>query len=170
LFGCFWWYSSSFNRIWSNVLKLIPLFIQYLIFKMTTLEKVNSVVQTALSYQGIPYKFGGASREGVDCSGLVMVSFQSIGVQVSHFAPDQANLGEVVYIDQLQPGDLVFFTDYPGRHKITHVGMITRTNYPNRSVTFIHSPCSGFTVHETELISPYWQSVFLKAVRPSVFV
>lgn len=134
---------------------------------MTAEEKANHFVQTALSYKGVPYKFGGATAEGMDCSGLVMLAFQGIGLKISHYAPDQTKVGTETYIDELQAGDLVFFTDVPGHHQITHVGIITRTNYPQKSVTFVHSPSSGYTVREDELLSNYWQSVFLRAIRPN---
>lgn len=68
-----------------------------------------TVVQTALSYLGVPYVFGGASRAGIDCSGLVMVAYASIGVPLAHFVGSQDARGVRIPASAAQPGDLVVF-------------------------------------------------------------
>lgn len=68
-----------------------------------------TVVQAALSYLGVPYVFGGASRAGVDCSGLVMLAYASIGVPLAHFVGSQDARGVRIPASEAQPGDLVVF-------------------------------------------------------------
>ena len=65
------------------------------------------------SYMGTVYRRGGASREGMDCSGFVMVSYSHIGVSLPHNADEQYRLGSKVARDKLRYGDVVFFNTKP---------------------------------------------------------
>lgn len=134
------------------------------------LAVINEVINTALSFKGTPYQWGGSTKQGMDCSGLIVESFKAAGVQMPRVAGEQAKTGPNIYLDQLQPGDLVFFSDKPGNKTITHVGLVVRTNYPIGSVTFLHASSSKYGVMESELLSFYWQGVFLTAVRPQAFL
>lgn len=79
-------------------------------------------VQIALGYQGVPYVWGGASDSGVDCSGLMMVVWAKLGINLPHFAAYQYNRGTKVPVSQVQPGDMIFFS-YGGEADIHHVAM-----------------------------------------------
>jgi len=63
----------------------------------------------ALTRIGDPYEWGAAGPDAFDCSGLVMWAYAQVGVSLLHYTGDQWNEGEHVSIDQLEPGDLVFF-------------------------------------------------------------
>jgi len=78
----------------------------------------SAVVDTALAYQGVPYRWGGESPEGFDCSGLVQHVFARHGVALPRVAKDQAQMGTPVARPDLRPGDLVFFGS-----PIDHVGI-----------------------------------------------
>jgi peptidoglycan DL-endopeptidase CwlO len=78
----------------------------------------SAVVNSALRYQGVPYRWGGESPDGFDCSGLVQFVFGRHGVSLPRVAADQARAGTAVPLDDLRPGDLVFF----GR-PVDHVGI-----------------------------------------------
>ncbi|MBV9595933.1 MAG: C40 family peptidase, partial [Chloroflexi bacterium] len=67
------------------------------------------IVGVAMSWLGVPYLWGGTTRNGIDCSGLVMAVFAQFGVQFAHSAQLQFNAVQHIPTDQLQPGDLVFF-------------------------------------------------------------
>jgi cell wall-associated NlpC family hydrolase len=75
---------------------------------------------------GAPYKRGGTSLHGTDCSGFTKaVLSQGFGVELPRRSRDQALVGESVTIDQLRPGDLVFFDLRADRYGIDHVGLYT---------------------------------------------
>jgi hypothetical protein len=78
----------------------------------------TAVVNSARQFQGVPYRWGGESPDGFDCSGLVQFVFARHGVSLPRVAADQARAGTSVPVDDLRPGDLVFF----GR-PVDHVGI-----------------------------------------------
>ncbi|MGA2528645.1 MAG: C40 family peptidase [Acidimicrobiales bacterium] len=81
-------------------------------------------VLSAEKFLGVPYVFGGASKTGVDCSGLTMLAWASAGISLVHSATLQWEESVPVPLDQLEPGDLLFYHfahDGPGA--ITHVVM-----------------------------------------------
>ena len=77
----------------------------------TVSGSASDLVALALSYQGVPYAYGGASPSGFDCSGYTMYIYQQFGVYLPHGATDQLSYGTAVGFGELQPGDLVFFQD-----------------------------------------------------------
>ncbi len=80
-----------------------------------------TLVQTALSYVGNPYVWGGESlTNGVDCSGFTMQIMAKYGIYLPHLASAQAGYGTSVSTSQLQPGDLIF---YGSGGSITHVAI-----------------------------------------------
>ena len=122
-----------------------------------------SVVDAARSYQGVPYLYGGTTRLGLDCSGLLQLSFGEAGINIPRSSNEQAVWGEGVKTSDLQPGDLVFFGASPGSRAITHVGLVTVVD--DDGVDFIHASTS-LGVVENSLESDYYLSRFIRAVRP----
>ena len=122
-----------------------------------------SVVDAARSYQGVPYLYGGTTRLGLDCSGLLQLSFGEAGVNIPRSSNEQAVWGESVKSTDLRPGDLVFFGASPGSRTITHVGLVTVVD--DEGVDFIHASTS-LGVVENSLESDYYLSRFIRAVRP----
>ena len=101
----------------------------------------GSPVETAMALRGVPYLWGGASRRGFDCSGLIRFVFAQHGVTLPHHSASQALHGTRVE-GRLQPGDVVFFGT-----PIHHVGMYVGGGH------FIHSPRSGEVVSLRSLAS-----------------
>ena len=122
-----------------------------------------AVIDAARSYQGTPYLYGGTTRLGLDCSGLLQLSFGEAGVTIPRSSNEQAGWGEPVKSTDLQPGDLVFFGASPGSRTITHVGLVTVAD--SEGVDFIHASTS-LGVVENSLESDYYLSRFIRAVRP----
>ncbi len=122
-----------------------------------------SVIEAARSYQGVPYLFGGTTRLGLDCSGLLQLSFAEAGVTIPRSSNEQAVWGDPVKPTELRPGDLLFFGPSPGAGTITHVGMVTVVDA--EGVEFIHASTS-LGVIENSFESDYYLSRFIRAVRP----
>ena len=126
-------------------------------------EKVNTVISRARSYVGTPYKYGGTTTLGMDCSGLLMRSFESIDIYIPRTAKQQSKLGNKVAIGELKEGDLVFFKTLKGKGRATHAGLVTDARKKDQ-IMFIHASSSRGVI-EANLMSNYYRKAFTKARR-----
>jgi probable lipoprotein NlpC len=124
------------------------------------------LISLARSYTGVPYKPGGTTEEGMDCSGLLYKVCQTAGLSIPRISYQQAEIGEEIDLDDVQKGDFVFFSTAKSTNRISHVGLVTEVN--PQSILFIHSSTSK-GVREDNLYSDYWKKAFAKATRPFVF-
>jgi len=84
----------------------------------------QAAVAVAEQQIGKPYQWGGAGPDTFDCSGLVMWSYDQVGVHIDHWTGDQWNEGAHISQSKLRPGDLIFFAyDTSRPSTIHHVGM-----------------------------------------------
>jgi cell wall-associated NlpC family hydrolase len=132
--------------------------------KKVRTQKIERIILEARSYTGTPYRYGGMSRAGMDCSGLLVRSFESAGMNIPRTSKGQSKFGRSVSRHDLKKGDLVFFSNKRWRRKITHVGLVTEV-YGNNSVKFIHAS-TQLGVVESEFFVDYYQKLFVKARRP----
>jgi cell wall-associated NlpC family hydrolase len=113
----------------------------------------SRIVFTALQMVGVPYRYGGATPDGFDCSGLVQWSYRNAGVPVPRTSREQFQAAAPVPLASASPGDLVFFRsrDY------SHVGIYVGEN------RFVHAPNTGRSVEITSLDDPWYQKNFVRA-------
>ncbi|HEY3182529.1 MAG TPA: C40 family peptidase [Gaiellaceae bacterium] len=95
----------------------------------------SHVVTYARRFVGVPYSYGGTTpATGFDCSGFVRFVYAHFGIELPHYSAAQFHLGRKVRRDELEPGDLVFFS------RLGHVGLYVGDG------RFIHAPHSGARV------------------------
>jgi len=118
----------------------------------------NDVVEEAQKYVGAPYRSGGKTRAGVDCSGLVVGVYEKFGIAMPRAAEEQARSGQEVARSELQPGDLVFFrTD--GTGAVSHVGIYAGNGQ------FIHASNRSRRVQFDRLDNRYFRRRYETARR-----
>ena len=113
---------------------------------------------TALSLRGAPYRNGGVNpATGFDCSGFVKYVYEQHGVSLPREVREQFRVGKNVDRDQLEPGDLVFFTTVsPGA---SHVGIMIGGDQ------FVHAPSERGVVRVESLSQQYWATRYIGAKR-----
>ena len=117
----------------------------------------NKLVSVAESVLGSPYKYGGSSPKGFDCSGLVYYSHNKLGISVPRTTRQQARHASNLSLSEIEPGDVLFFKIYG--NQISHVGIYTGNNQ------FIHAPKSGKFVSHANINEPYWKERLVKVGR-----
>lgn len=130
--------------------------------KISKGDPAFKVIAKAKSYQGTPYKYGGTTRSGMDCSALVFHAYYSIGINMPRTSNDQSQLGQKVAMKEIRQGDLLFFATSKKKNQVTHSGIVTEVQ--DGEVRFIHSSTS-LGVTEDYLSSKYWADTFLFAKR-----
>ena len=115
----------------------------------------SQILEEAQKYLGCPYRAGGASPSGFDCSGFVYYVLKQLGLSPYRTPVEQYKMGTSVEKSALQMGDLVFF----GSGSITHAGIYAGGGQ------FIHAPNSRSTVSYSDLTSGYWAQRYYGACR-----
>ena len=121
----------------------------------------NKIIWTAVTYKGTPYKYGGTTKNGMDCSGLIHTSFKQRGVAIPRVSYQMAEKGTTISLKKVQRGDLLFFKTSKNTNRISHVGLVTSTD---NGIQFIHSTSSKGVV-VSSLSEKYWDNAFVKAKR-----
>lgn len=127
----------------------------------------DHVLAAARQFLGLRYLWGGTSTWGLDCSGLVQLTWRSFGVLVPRDAHDQA-AGEAVDevpLDEVRPGDLYFFAR-PGE-RVYHVGFVTRPVAADGTRWMLHAPEGGELVEDAPL-TPHRVDTLVSAGRVRV--
>ena len=113
--------------------------------------------ETVNSWLGVPYKYGGTDRSGIDCSAFVGIVYREVyGINLHRTANDILRDVRLIGRPQLQEGDLLFFTNSKG--KVSHVGIYLKEDL------FAHSSTSN-GVSVSRLDSKYWTEHFYKGGR-----
>lgn len=125
-------------------------------------KKIDDILAEAESYLGTPYRYGGMTRKGIDCSAFVLSVFGAVtAVTLPRVAASQAQEGEKIEKENLQKGDLVFFSH--GRGRISHVGIVENVT-EDGEIKFIHAATSR-GVMISSLNDSYWGPKFRFAKR-----
>jgi LysM repeat protein len=130
-----------------------------LLGKWNSPDERRIFVRVVRGFLGTPYRFGGSSVRGIDCSAFVAKVYQFFDVNLPRTAREQSRMGVRVAKNELQEGDLVFFNT---RRAFGHVGIYIGNN------EFIHASSgrnSGKNVRIDNLDKPYYNKRFIKAVR-----
>ena len=117
----------------------------------------DTAIATAKSYLGVPYVWGGESYGGVDCSGLTMLAWESVGVDLPHLSRAQYSYGTHVPIGSMEAGDLIFWSSNGTQSGIYHVAIYLGGGQ------MIEAPTFGVPVRITGVYS--WGSIMPYAVR-----
>lgn len=124
---------------------------------------ICSVFDSIEQHLGTPYRYGGTTPSGFDCSGIFYYVFQKFGIKMSRSSRGLAEKGIEVQLDELQPGDFLFFKGRDLRSsRIGHVAMVIELT--DGSFKMIHSCSRGLIIDDFSEIS-YYQKRFIKAKR-----
>ncbi|SHJ21421.1 Cell wall-associated hydrolase, NlpC family [Mesonia phycicola] len=124
--------------------------------------KISRIIDYALDFQGTKYKYGGTTRKGMDCSGLIYTAFLSENVALPRVSRDMARQGVMLRANQINVGDLLFFQTNKNRDVINHVGLVVEIG-PSQ-ISFIHSTTSRGVI-VSKLSERYWNDAFIMAKR-----
>jgi cell wall-associated NlpC family hydrolase len=111
----------------------------------------------ALDQLGVPYRYGGNSPSGFDCSGLVQYSYSRAGKRMPRTTKQLWTSTQAIEQHELRVGDLLFFNI---EGKMSHVGLYLGQR------RFVHAPASGRTVSVASLDAPFYRTAFLRGGRP----
>lgn len=128
----------------------------------TTTDLASEIIDYAKQFEGVKYKFGGTTKAGMDCSGLVYKSYKAYNIPLPRISRDMARQGKKVSVDDVKVGDLLFFKTNDKRNIINHVGLVV-TALPG-NIEFIHSTTSSGVIISS-LAERYWYYAFAEARR-----
>lgn len=120
-----------------------------------------SVVESAKEFLGTPYRYGGTTTNGFDCSGLTCISYKEIEIELPRTSIAQSEEGRKIKKAKAKPGDLIFFKT-SRRNVINHVGIITENT--DGEIKFIHASTSSGVVISS-LLESYYEKAFAKIKR-----
>ncbi|OEY72747.1 C40 family peptidase [Salegentibacter salarius] len=125
-------------------------------------EKVYNIISNAKSFEGTRYKYGGTTKRGMDCSGLIYTAFLEEDIAIPRTSRAMSLEGERLYIKEVNPGDLLFFETNKNRKVINHVGLVVEIERDD--IYFIHASTSRGVI-VSSLSEPYWNGNFVMARR-----
>jgi len=124
--------------------------------KWNNLEERSLLVRVVKTFLGVPYKLGGSTLKGIDCSAFVKKIYEVFNIQLPRTTREQFSIGKKVEKNQLEEGDLVFFRESGNG---AHVGIYVGDNQ------FVHASSYSREVKIDYLDTPYYSKRFLRGVR-----
>lgn len=123
----------------------------------------QQIVNNAKEFDGVRYRGGGTTKDGMDCSGMVYATFKIFDVTLPRSSHEMAKVGEVLDFKDIKKGDLIFFKNNPKKRSINHVGIVTEVTEEGE-VKFIHSSSSNGVV-VSSMNEPYYDRTYVQANR-----
>jgi lipoprotein Spr len=125
--------------------------------------KVDAIISYAKTFLGVPYRYGGSTPSGFDCSGFINYIFGNFGFSLVRSSYGLAELGETIALSEIQPGDLMFFKgSNVNSASVGHVGMVI--DVTAEEIKFIHSANGGVQITNFKT-SKYYIQRYVKTKR-----
>ena len=129
----------------------------------TKVSKPTQIINYSKQFLGTRYKWGGTTKKGMDCSGLIFESFRAHNIHLPRISRDMARKGSKLKLKETLRGDLLFFkTGKSRRNAINHVGLVVEIK--NKNIYFIHATSSKGVIISS-LNEDYWKSAFVEVRR-----
>ena len=125
-------------------------------------EEAETIVKFAKTFDGTRYKYGGTTKRGMDCSGLIYTSYKKYNVNLPRTTSGLQATGSWIDVKEVNIGDLLFFATKKNSRKVNHVGIVTNVRTGN--IEFIHASSSR-GVMISSLAEKYWYFSFVQARR-----
>lgn len=123
--------------------------------------KQEKIVFTAKNYIGTPYKWGGTTKKGMDCSGLIYTSFTKNNVNIPRTTEGLTKVGKKIPLKKAALGDFLFFKTVKSK-KTNHVAMVIENK--NNNIKFIHSTTSKGVIISS-IKEKYWRNSYTHTIR-----
>ena len=127
--------------------------------KWSSSEERTLFVKVVKNFLGVPYRLGGSTLRGIDCSAFVKKIYEIFNVSLPRTTREQFRMGKSVPKEDLEEGDLVFFNTNTRRANTTHVGIYIGNK------EFVHASSQNQEVKVDNLDMPYFNKRFLRGVR-----
>ncbi|MFD2917505.1 C40 family peptidase [Psychroserpens luteus] len=128
----------------------------------TTPKTVVNIIKHAKTFEGTRYKYGGTTKKGMDCSGLIVTAFKKENILLPRTTADLSKRGDWIDVKKVKEGDLLFFATSKNNRRVNHVGIVTSSR-PGH-VEFIHASTSR-GVMISNLAEKYWYLAYVQARR-----
>jgi cell wall-associated NlpC family hydrolase len=125
-------------------------------------KTVVNIIKHAKTFEGTRYKYGGTTKKGMDCSGLVVTAFKKEDILLPRTTSDLSKRGNWIDVKKVKEGDLLFFATKKNNRRVNHVGIVTSSR-PGH-VEFIHASTSR-GVMISNLAEKYWYLAYVQARR-----
>lgn len=129
------------------------------------LEVAAQMGDFASNFLGKRYRLGATGPNAFDCSGFVGYVFKNFGINLNRTSRAQYTQGEKVAVDEVQPGDLLFFSGRNGGKRVGHVAMVTSVDKESGKMEFIHASSSKGITYQSFPDNGYYSRRFLGARR-----
>lgn len=123
---------------------------------------IEKIIKNASAYEGVKYKYGGTTKKGIDCSGLIYTAFSREDISLPRTTSQLSTYGDWVDLKEVKEGDLLFFATKRNSRQVNHVGLVTSARLGR--VEFIHASTSGGVIRSL-LSEKYWYFTFVQARR-----